>query len=102
MIHLTCSFLFLLTFHRNVVIDDLTDSSKPVIMPMAVECVAHEAKLNLKNDGQPDVQDAGADFYSTALKKDQALGDDVTLPGMAGCAEDDLYFAAGDSFFLSA
>jgi hypothetical protein len=48
------------------------------------------------------VQDAGADFYSTALKKDQALGDDVTLPGMAGCAEDDLYFAAGDSFVLSA
>ncbi|KAK0507278.1 hypothetical protein JMJ35_010316 [Cladonia borealis] len=75
-----------------LMIDDLTDSSMPVIISIAVECVAQKAQLNPENDGQPDVQYAGADFYSTTLKKDQALGDDVTLPGMAGCADDDLYF----------
>lgn len=82
-------------------IDDFTDRDRPVIKPMATECVARSPKLNEVNDGEPDFQQAGADFYLPTLRRDQALGDDVTLPGMAGCEENDLYYAAGDSIRLT-
>lgn len=81
-------------------IDDLTNPNAPVIIPMAVECLALKPKLNHNNE--PDMQCAGADFYSTALRKGDAVGDYMTLSGMIDCAEDDLYFAANDSFTLTA
>ncbi|KAK3369937.1 hypothetical protein B0H63DRAFT_454164 [Podospora didyma] len=84
-------------------IDDFTNPGHPVIKPMAIECVAQDPKLNDGDEmpGHPDFQKAGADFYLPALRNDQTLGDDVTLLGMAGCEEDDLYYAAADSFQLT-